>query len=55
MSVHVGVIARFFSAATVGFIPTVFVGWVVGLVCIRSGLLEFFAFFISDVVFGLKS
>ena len=55
MSVHVGVMARFLPAATVGFIPTVFVGWVVGLVCRKSGLLEFFAVFISDVVFDFKS
>ena len=55
MSVHDGVMARFLPAATVGFIPTVFVGWDVGWVCRRSGLLEFFAFFIYDIVFGFKS
>jgi hypothetical protein len=46
LSVRVGFMAGFLPAATVGFIPTVFVGWVVGLVCGVSGLLEFFASFI---------
>ena len=55
MSVRVGVAARFLPAVTVCFIPTVFFGWGVGLLWGRSGLLEFFAFSIFDVVFGLKS
>ena len=55
MSVRVGVMARFLPAVTVGVIPTVFVGWVVGLVCKKSYLLEFFAFFICDIVVGFKS
>jgi len=55
LSVRVGVMSNFLPAATVGFIPTVFIGWVVGLVCRRSGLLEFFAFFICYVVFGFMS
>jgi hypothetical protein len=55
MSVRVGVMARFLPAVMVGVIPTVFVGWVVGLVCKKSYLLEFFAFFICDIVVGFKS
>ncbi len=45
----------FFSGGDGWFYPIVFVGWVIGLVCGRSGLLEFFDVFISDVVFGFKS
>ena len=46
LSACAGLVAGFLPAATVGSIPTVFVGWVVGLMCIVSCLLEFFASFI---------
>jgi hypothetical protein len=55
LSAHVGAMADFLPAATVGSIPTVFIGWVVGLVCGGSGLLEFFASFICTSVLGFKS
>jgi len=55
MFVRVGVMVRFLPATTVCGIPTVFVGWGVGLLCKRSGLLEFFAFSIYAVVLCLKS
>ncbi len=55
LSLRVGVMVGFLLAATVGFIPTVFVGWVVGLVCGVSGLLEFFAAFIDASLLGCKS
>ncbi len=47
LSLRVGVMVGFLPAATVGSIPTVLVGWVVGLVCGGSSLLEFFATFID--------
>ncbi len=55
LSVRVGVIVDFLPAAMVGSIPTVFIGWVVGLVCTRSGLLEFFTSFICVGVLGFRS
>ena len=55
VSVRVGMLFGFLPAATVGFIPTVFVGWVVGLVCGVAGLLEFFASFIGVSLLGFKS
>ncbi len=55
MSVRVGVMSHFLPAATVCGIPIVCVGWGVGLLCRRSGLLEFFAFSIYAVVLGLRS
>ena len=55
MYVRDGVMAHFLPAATVCGIPTVFVGWGVGLLCRRSGLLGLFAFSIYAVVLGLKS
>jgi hypothetical protein len=39
----------------VGYIPTVFVGWVVDLVCGVSGLLEFFASFMGASLLSFKS
>ena len=55
LSVRVGVMAGFLPAARVGSIPTVFVGWIVGLVCGVSHRLELCASFIcvcgvSDVI-----
>ena len=38
LSVRVGVMAGFLPAATVGSTPTVFIGWVIGLVYGGSGL-----------------
>ena len=55
LSVRVGVMADFLPAMTVGSIPAVFIGWVVGLVCGGSGLLEFFSSFICDGVLGIRS
>ena len=55
LSVHSGVMADFLPVATVGSIPTVFIGWVVGLVCRGLGLLEFFASVICASVLGFES
>jgi hypothetical protein len=55
LSVRVGVMAGFLPATTAGSIPTVFVGWVVGLVCGVSGLLEFCASFKCACLMGFKS
>jgi len=55
LSVRVGLMADFLPAATVGSSPTVFVGWVVGLVCGVSGLLEFFASFICACLLSFGS
>jgi hypothetical protein len=56
MAVHVGVVVRFSPSATVCGIPTVFVGWGVGLLFGRTGLVGFiFAFSRIAVVFGLES
>ena len=46
LSACVGLVAVFLPAATVGSVPTIFVGRVVGLVCRVSCLLEFFVSFI---------
>ncbi len=54
LSMRVVVLVGFLSAATVSFIPNVFVGWVVGLVCGWSGLFEFFASLICASVMGFK-
>jgi hypothetical protein len=55
VSMRVVVLVGFLSAATVGSFPTVFVGWVFGLVCGWSGLFEFFASLICASVLGFKS
>ena len=53
LSVRVGVMFDFLS--TVGSIPAVFIGWVVGFMCGWSGLFEFFASVICANVLGFKS
>ena len=55
LSACVDVMAGFLPAATVGSVPTVFVGWVVGWVCIVSCLLEFFVSFICVCLKRLDS
>ena len=55
LSVCVSVMANFLPAATVGSIPTVFIGWVVGLVSRGSGLFEFFASVVCACVLGFES
>ena len=55
LSVRVGVMAGFLSAATVGSIQIVFVSWVVDLVCGVSGLLDFYASFICACLLNFKS
>ena len=55
LSVLINLMALFLPAATVGSIPTIFVGWVVGLVCGVSGLLEFFASFICACLWSFES
>ena len=55
LSLRVGVMADFLPAATVGSTPTVFIGWIVGLVSRGSGLFEFFASVICASVLGFKS
>ena len=46
---------KFLPAATVGSVPTVFVGWVVGWVCKVACLLEFFVSFICACFYSFDS
>ena len=55
LPVLIGLMTFFLPAATVGSSPTIFVGWVVGLVCGVTGLLEFFASFICARLWSFES